>query len=92
MTVSVDNPLLLVEWVDSAQPVSSWHYLNNPPSLEIIQCISVGWKVQESDSVLMLAPNIGDYESGNGAQGTGFIRIPKASITRTSLLEEVITS
>lgn len=88
----MDNQLLLVEWVDSAQLVSNWHYLSDPLTMEIIQCVSVGWKIQESDSALVLAPNIGDYESGNGAQGTGFIRIPKAAITRTSLLEEVTSS
>lgn len=84
--------LMLVEWEDSAQPTSNWSYLSNPPELEIIQCVSVGWLVQENDRVLMLAPNIGDYESGNGAQGCGLIRIPKAAITRTARLSEATSS
>lgn len=82
------NELILVEWEDSAQPTSSWRYLSSPPDLEIIQCVSVGWKIGESSRVLMLASNIGDYESGDGAQGCGFIRIPKAAITRTARLSE----
>lgn len=86
------HDLVLVEWEDSAQPTSSWMYLNNVPALEIIQCVSVGWIIDATDSVLMLSPNIGDYESGEGAQGTGFIRIPKRSITRQVKLHEVISS
>jgi hypothetical protein len=82
------NPVL-IEWVDSTQPVSSWKYLSDAPDLEIVECASVGWVIQENESVLMLAPNLGDYKSGDGAQGSGFIRIPKASITRQTQLEEV---
>lgn len=82
----------MVEWEDSTQPVSNWRYLNDPPPLEIIQCVSVGWVIGKSDKVIMLAPNIGDYESGEGAQGTGFIRIPKSSITRIVELQETTSS
>lgn len=80
--------LVQVEWEDSAQPVANWSYLTNTPSLEVIQCVSVGWLIDENDKVVMLVPNIGDYESGSGAQGSGFIRIPKSTITRTVELQE----
>lgn len=73
--------LVIVEWQDSCQPVASWHYLSDPPSNEIIHCLSVGWVISENEAVLMLSPNLGDYENENGAQGSGFIRIPKISIT-----------
>ena len=82
-----DNPLL-VEWVDSAQPISAWMFLENKPSLETMQCVSVGWVVGETDEVLMLAPNLGDIESGGSAQGSGFIRIPKSAVTRRVVLIE----
>ena len=82
-----DNPIL-VEWIDSAQPISAWMFLDNKPSLEIIQCVSVGWVVGETDVVLMLAPNLGDIESGGAGQGSGFIRIPKSAVTRRVVLIE----
>ena len=82
-----DNPLL-VEWMDSAQPISAWMFLENKPSLETIQCVSVGWVVGETDEVLMLAPNLGDIESGGSAQGSGFIRIPKSAVIRRVVLIE----
>ena len=82
-----DNPIL-VEWIDSAQPISAWMFLENKPSLEIIQCVSVGWVVGETDVVLMLAPNLGDIESGGCGQGSGFIRIPKSAVTRRVVMVE----
>ena len=84
-----DNPIL-VEWADSAQPISAWMFLKNKPRLEIIQCVSVGWLVGETDAVLMLAPNLGDIESGGSGQASGFIRIPKSAVTRrVELIENV---
>ena len=38
----------------------------------------------------MLAPNLGDIESGGSAQASGFIRIPKCAVTRRiKLVEDV---
>ncbi len=47
-----DNPIL-VEWIDSARPISDWMFLEKKPSMEVIQCVSVGWSVGETDEVLM---------------------------------------
>ena len=85
----MSKKLLMVEWVDSAQPLPSWRHLDDLPELEIIECVSVGWNVGETENVIMLAPNIGDIESGSSAQGSGFIRIPKAAVTRIAELKEV---
>jgi len=84
-----NNPIL-VEWTDSAQPISAWMFLENKPSLEIIQCVSVGWVVGETDEVLMLAPNLGDIESGGSGQASGFIRIPKSAVTRRVAMIEAV--
>jgi len=82
------NKLLLVEWVDSVQPVSAWHFLSDLPPLEVVQCASVGWVVGKTKKVIMLAPNIGGTQSGDSRQGSGFIRIPVAAITRKVELVE----
>jgi hypothetical protein len=88
----IERHLILVEWEDSTQPLSNWRFLEDAPKLEVIQCVSVGWVVSENERVLMLAPNIGDVESSEGPQGSGFIRIPKATITRTAYLQETTIS
>lgn len=84
--------LVQVEWEDSAQPVSGWHYLEDAPPLESVVCKSVGWIIADNDRVIMLAPNLGDYKSGDGAQGSGFMRIPKRAVTMVSELQEITSS
>lgn len=81
--------LVLIEWEDSAQPVSAWHYLSEMPKLEIVRCVSVGWLVGDMGGVKMLAPNIGDFDSGENAQASGYIRIPSSAVTRVVELKEV---
>lgn len=73
------NKLYVVEWVDSVQPVASWYALDELPALAVVQCVSVGWLVAKNKEVIMLAPNLGGGE-GVTQQGSGFIRIPVASI------------
>lgn len=81
-------PLLMIEWVDSAQPVATWSYLSDAPSIEAIHCKSVGWLVGETDSVKMLAPNLGNLQDPESAQGSGFMRIPTACVTKETTLVE----
>ena len=81
---------ILVEWIDSAQPIGAWMFLENMPRMEVIECVSVGWLVAETDEVLMLAPNLGDVKGEGSAQASGFIRIVKAAVTRRiALVEDV---
>lgn len=81
--------LVMIEWLDSAQPQSGWRHLDDAPALEVIQCVSVGWLVGESEGVKMLAPNIGDFKSGGNVQASGFLRIPTVAVTRQVGLVEV---
>lgn len=85
---SPDKPLVLVEWLDSAQPVPGWRFVDDAPELEVVRCVSVGWLLEKTERALMLAPNLGDFESGGAAQASGFIRIPMAAVTRTAALVE----
>jgi hypothetical protein len=78
----------MVEWLDSAQPLPGWRFLEDAPKPEVIRCYSVGWLVGDNKRVTMLVPNIGDLENGGSAQGSGFIRIPTLSITRLVALVE----
>ncbi len=86
--IDSESPLLLVEWVDSAQPLPSWRHLDDLPPLEILECVSVGWLVGQTDKVKMLAPNLGDVRSDGNRQASGFIRIPVAAITKEVRLAE----
>lgn len=76
------HKLMLIEWLDSAQPVGSWHHLDDLPANEVINCVSVGWVVSSNKKMIMLAQNLGDYEGGGNAQASGLMRIPKSCVTR----------
>ena len=80
--------LVLIEWLDSAQPEPAWKHFDDLPRLDVIRCVSVGWLVAENGATKMLAPNIGDFYSGGNKQASGFIRIPAASVTRMANLAE----
>lgn len=86
--MSNKHKLVVVEWLDSVQPASEWRHLGDTPELEVITCLSVGWVVGENRQVLMLAPNIGDYRSGGGAQGCGFMRIAACAVTKITELAD----
>ncbi len=88
MEIDEKPKLMLIEWVDSTQPVPGWHFLDQAPEMEIVRCLSVGWLVGETDSVKMLAPNLGNLDSGGNAQASGFIRIPTQAVTREVTLIE----
>jgi len=74
-----DLRLVMVDWVDSAQPYGHWCHLDDLPPMEVIRCQTVGWLVAESEDVLMLAQNLGDISTGN-AQASGLMRIPRACV------------
>ena len=79
--------LVIVEWLDSAQPMPGWRFLDDLPPLVVVRCLSVGWLVAENKHVKVLAPNIGGL-NGEDAQASGFIRIPVACIVRQKGLAE----
>ncbi len=80
--------LVLIEWVDSTQPLPSWRHLSDLPEAKPIECASVGWLVHDDKQIKMLAPNMGDMESEENIQGSGIIVIPTASVTRLIELKE----
>ena len=76
--------LVLVEWVDSAQPIPGWAWLDEGSWNEVVTCQSVGWLVHDGPEVKALAANLG--EIGGDVQVSGVIRIPVRSIVRTTYL------
>jgi len=52
-----------------------------------MKCCSVGWLVAENKNTKMLAPNVGDIDSDDNIQASGFIRIPASAVTRQVVLD-----
>ncbi|MGF7211595.1 hypothetical protein GGE65_006212 [Skermanella aerolata] len=81
-------PLVLVEWEDSTQPVSSWQWITSYKEPDIVTCASVGWLIHDGADVKALAPNLGHSDEQRAVQVSGVIRIPTRCVTRITVLAE----
>jgi len=70
-------PLVLIEWLDSGQPVPSWQWLQEIEPRRPHLCVSVGFLVQDDATAKVLAPNLGASDgSSDWDQASGVITIP----------------
>lgn len=84
--------LVLLEWLDSRQPVSLWCRLDDFPEASATRCQSVGWLIRDDD-MKVLCQTVGDIDDET-AQGMGFLQIPACAvvkITTISSLAPVLT-
>jgi hypothetical protein len=76
-------PLVLIEWVDSGQPMSAWQWLDQIRAHRPHRCVSVGFLVQDDAHAKVLAPNLGASDgSGDFDQASGLTTIPTAAVQR----------
>ncbi len=73
---------MMIEWEDSARPVSAWQWVEDYELPETVSCVSVGYVIAETDTAIALAPNLGDLAQPK-AQACGIIRIPRRAIIRS---------
>lgn len=73
--------LVVIEWVDSAQPSAAWQFLEDLDAPQPILCKSIGWLVYDGDEVKALAQSIGDIAK-ESVQVAGVMKIPSCSIRR----------
>lgn len=73
--------LVLVEWEDSARPISAWQWVDEYQAPDAIMCISVGYVIVSNRRTLAIAQNFGDMEQER-VQVSGIIRIPQSSVRR----------
>lgn len=87
MTAPRKPELVLIEWVDSGQPIPGWQWLADLDPRRAHKCVSVGFLVQDDEQTKVLAPNLG---SSNGDeewdQASGLFTIPTAAVTKIERL------
>jgi len=80
--------LVLIEWLDSGQPVPSWQWLEHIEPRRPHLCVSVGFLMQDDAEAKVLAPNLG---ASNGSsewdQASGVITIPASAVQRMVRLD-----
>lgn len=69
--------LVMIEWLESRQPTSTWQFLPDFEPQEPVKCTSVGWLIREGD-VKSLAQNMGDVD--DDTKVSGVIDIPKCCV------------
>ena len=88
VTRSTPCPLVMIEWEDSAQPISAWSYLASFAAPGIIRCVSVGWLIRDDDQMKALAPNMGALDVENSVQVSGVIQIPTRCVVQLTRIRE----
>jgi len=78
----------MIEWEDSAQPISAWSYLSSFEPTGIVRCASVGWLIRDGDDMKALAPNMGAVNDERSLQVSGVIQIPTSCVLRVTRLSE----
>lgn len=78
-------PLVLVDWIDAAQPVAAWCYVDDLPDPAPVRIQSVGFLVHDGKDTKMLAPNMGEVGTA-GEQASGIIRIPASAVKKVRKL------
>jgi hypothetical protein len=80
--------LVLIEWLDSGQPVPNWQWLEHIELRRPHLCVSVGFLMQDDAEAKVLAPNLG---ASNGSsewdQASGVITIPARAVQRMVRLD-----
>jgi hypothetical protein len=81
------HELVLIEWVDSGQPIPGWQWLSEMNPRHAHKCISVGFLVQDDEQTIVLAPNLGSSSGDDDwDQASGLITIPAVAITKLEKL------
>lgn len=79
-------PLVLVEWVDSRQPISQWQWLDQLMRSAVVNCVTVGFLLPDDGGAIVIAQNLGDIGKST-RQVSGVISIPRQAVTRMTPLE-----
>jgi hypothetical protein len=89
-----DCPLVIIRWLDSAQPLPAWQYLSALPQTRPVECATVGWLLKDDDNIKVICQSVGDLGNPNNAQASGIMTIPARCILSIEKLteEEELTS
>jgi hypothetical protein len=79
---------VIVEWDDSVQPVPTWRFLPDVIGTSSpCRCRTVGWLLERTDEVLVIAQNVGLDDSEEPTQVSGVITIPASAVRRLRRLK-----
>lgn len=81
------HDLVLIEWVDSGQPIPGWQWLADVGQRLAHRCVSVGFLVQDDDQAKVLAPNLAaSVADEEWDQASGLFTIPTVAVVNIQRL------
>jgi hypothetical protein len=78
-------PLVCVRWLDSSSP-NGWHRLKTWGGVHSMDCVSVGYLIEEDDRSKTIAPHIAFPGELENRQGAGIMVIPAGAIVSVETL------
>jgi len=75
------HDFVMVEWTDSVQADGSWCFLSELEDLSAAECQTVGWLLQDTESVAIAQTRALPRNKDEG-QVCGVMTIPRCSITK----------
>jgi hypothetical protein len=72
-------PLVKITWIDSCEPYSGWQRISDLKPPASLECVSVGYLVDDGKRAKTVAPHV-THPADENAQGCGIMVIPTASI------------
>jgi hypothetical protein len=75
----MDWPLVKITWIDSCEPYTGWQHIASLKPPDSIQCISVGYLVDDGERTKTIAPHI-THPVDEHTQGCGIIVIPTKAV------------
>lgn len=75
----MDWPLVKVTWIDSCEPYTGWQHIASLKPPESVECVSVGFLVNDGEQTKTIAPHI-THPADENTQGCGIIVIPSKAV------------
>ena len=84
--MQADWPLVRIRWVDSSSPRMGWTLVSEWEGVGSLECISVGYVINEDDQQKTIAPHLAYPDEPDRCQGNGIIVIPRKAILAVEAL------
>lgn len=81
-----DCRLVMVTWLDSRQTNGSWQWISNYEKMTPVEVVSVGWLIQDDETVKVLAQSMA--ADGDDMQTSGRKAIPTCCVQKIENVAE----
>lgn len=83
-----NSRLVIVTWIDARQPTASWTWISEYKPETPVECVTVGWLIQDDEHVKSIAQSKGDAAHDGDVQIGGVMKIPTRCVVSIETLVE----